>query len=558
MKEQLGLRKGSVLKRFSIGPHPIIQDYIKRLRIPEILSDNIKQDGRLSLDCEKMIVLMVHNILTSPKPLYELPDWLAPIDEESVGFDRGDARHITDDRAGKMLDLFYKGRHKDFFFRLALRAIKTFDLDCSRVHQDTTTVTLTGRYVGWNAREKLAYGHNKDHRPDLKQLVLGMSVSGDGAVPLYHKIYDGNQTDDKLHIANHQHLRKLLERTDFIYVADCKLATAGNLKKISACGGLFVSVMPRTWKEDKKFRKAVTEGKISWKHLLSRRNNRNPGSKIDRYYLAEGEYKTSDEYSLLWIKSTQKAEQDEITRTRHINAAIEELKDLQGRLNRYNLKDKSAISKTVVGILKKHSCSKYISFKISSHQTTEVKFKKKGRPRKTEKGKITSVRYYTLSFDINHEALMLAEKCDGIFPLIHNLSDKYKPKAVLEIYKFQPFLENRHSQIKTYQEIAPMYLKKAERVVALLHVHVIALTVASLIERQIRRAMKRHNVKSLPIYPGGLSCKYPTMFDIARLFHNVERYEVQYKDEVMVFPAELTKEQKQVLMLLDVPESLYQ
>ena len=123
MKLQRGLQKGSIHKRFSIGPHPIIQDYIKRLRIPQIIGDNIKQDRRLYLDCEKMLVLMIHNILTSPKPLYELADWLAPIDEESVGLYKGDSRFVTDDRAGKMLGLFYNGRQKNVFFQLALSLV---------------------------------------------------------------------------------------------------------------------------------------------------------------------------------------------------------------------------------------------------------------------------------------------------------------------------------------------------------------------------------------------------------------------------------------------------
>ena len=73
----------------------------------------------------------------------------------------------------------------------ALRAIKIFDLDCSQIHHDTTTVTFVGKYGGWNASEQLAYGKNKDHRPDLKQLVLGLNVTADGAVPSSHQIYDG-------------------------------------------------------------------------------------------------------------------------------------------------------------------------------------------------------------------------------------------------------------------------------------------------------------------------------------------------------------------------------
>jgi hypothetical protein len=209
-------------------------------------------------------------------PLYEIADWLAPLDEKSLGLEPGEMAFIHDDRVGKALECFYEGRHKDVFFHLALRAIKLFDLDCSRIHQDTTTVTFSGKYAGWTAREFLTYGINKDHRPDLKQLVLGLSVTADGSVPLVHQIYDGNQTDDRLHPANHQRLRKLLQRSDFIYVADCKLATDDNLSKITACGGRFVTVMPRTWKEDKEFRNQVREGRVSWQPLLTRRNNRKP------------------------------------------------------------------------------------------------------------------------------------------------------------------------------------------------------------------------------------------------------------------------------------------
>jgi hypothetical protein len=31
----------------------------------------------------------------------------------------------------------------------------------------------------------ITWGHNKDHRPDLKQLLFTLTVSSDGAVPVY-------------------------------------------------------------------------------------------------------------------------------------------------------------------------------------------------------------------------------------------------------------------------------------------------------------------------------------------------------------------------------------
>ncbi len=74
--------------------------------------------------------------------------------------------------------------------------------------------------------------------------------------------------------------------------------------------------------------------------------------------------------------------------------------------------------------------------------------------------------------------------------------------------------------------------------VAFLHVHVMALMVSTLIERTIRKAMKKEGIKSLPIYPEGRPCPTPTIFDIARLFQHTERYEVTIGDETTVFPAE--------------------
>jgi transposase len=445
------------------------------------------------------------------------------------------------------------------FFRLALRAIKVFDLDCGRIHHDTTSVTFVGKYRGWDATEQLAFGKNKDHRPDLKQLVLGMNVTADGAVPISHRIYDGNQTDDRLHPANHQALQRLLGRADFIYVADCKLATKENLQKLSGWHGRFVSVMPRSWKEDESFRRRVRQGKIQWKHILSRKNDRNPDSKLDRYYVAKGNYQTSSGYRLHWIRSTQKAEQDAATRTRRMERALEELRNIQTKLNAYKLKARKQIKQRVETILQEQHCQQVIRYEIHATRQYERVYQQKGRPRKDSPYKISWKQVFSLSFSVDKDAVQEEEKTDGVFPLITNLdAEAYPAKKVLDIYKFQPFLEKRHTQLKTYQEIAPVYLKKAERVVAFLHVHVMALMVGSLIERRLRQAMRKKNLQSLPIYPEDRPCASPTIFDIVRLFKNVERYEVTSGDEILIFPAELSKIQKEVLNLLSINLAAYQ
>jgi len=279
---------------------------------------------------------------------------------------------------------------------------------------------------------------------------------------------------------------------------------------------------------------------------------------LDRYYAAAGTYRTSQGYRLHWIRSTQKAEQDAETRTRRMQRALAALRKVQSKLNTYRLKQREHILQCVEKILREEQCQGLITYDIQATREYKRVYERKGRPTKDTPYRLVWNNVYSLSFAVNAEAVKSEETTDGVFPLLTNLDPETHPaKKVLEIYKFQPFLEKRHSQLKTYQEIAPVYLKNADRVVAFLHVHVMALMVSALIERTLRLAMRKNKIRSLPIYPEQRPCPSPTMFDIVRLFRDVERYEVTVGDDVTIFPARLTKLHKQVLELFEVPVAAY-
>lgn len=152
MQIQRGLKRDSSLTKFVLGAHPIIEHFIEILQIREIIGTYVRTDKRMKLDDDRVLTLLIHNILTTPNALYEMEDWLKPLDPEKVGLRPKETSFIQDDRMGRALARFYDSRHKDVFFRLALRAIKVFKLDCSRIHHDTTTVTFAGKYGGWSIR----------------------------------------------------------------------------------------------------------------------------------------------------------------------------------------------------------------------------------------------------------------------------------------------------------------------------------------------------------------------------------------------------------------------
>src|SRR5271169_5849712 len=133
---------------------------------------------------------------------------------------------------------------------MVLAVMNGFDLKMEQIHNDTTSVMVRGAYNGQNAKAvQLKRGHSKERRPDLKQLVYSLCVTADGAVPVHFKAYDGNQTDDGIHLETWNRLRTLLQHPRFIYVADCKLCTEKNLRTIDAERGFFVTIVPKTRSE---------------------------------------------------------------------------------------------------------------------------------------------------------------------------------------------------------------------------------------------------------------------------------------------------------------------
>jgi transposase len=165
---------------------------------------------------------------------------------------------------------------------------------------------------------------------------------------------------------------------------------------------------------------------------------------------------------------------------------------------------------------------------------------------------------FDIVFDTNHQKVEEAEKQDGVFPLVTN--DRVLSEAeVLATYKRQAQIEKRFSQLKTQFEVAPVFLKSVQRVVALLTIYYLALLVQALLEREIRLAMAKERVESLPLYHEERNCKAPTTRRIIDLFENIQRHELlsSRSSSPLTFATELSELQQQVLHLLRVPESDY-
>jgi len=125
-------------------------------------------------------------------------------------------------------------------------------------------------------------------------------------------------------------------------------------------------------------------------------------------------------------------------------------------------------------------------------------------------------------------------------------------------YKRQPYIEKRFAQLKTDYEVAPVYLKEVRRIQGLLCVYFLAQLVQALLERELRRAMQREELDSLPLYPEGRPCRCPTTRKVIDLFEPVGRHTLTVRgQEPTTFVTELTPLQRRILRLLSIPASTY-
>jgi hypothetical protein len=89
-------------------------------------------------------------------------------------------------------------------------------------------------------------------------------------------------------------------------------------------------------------------------------------------------------------------------------------------------------------------------------------------------------------------------------------------------------------------------------------VYFLVLVVESLLERELRRAMQREGIESLPMYPEDRPCRRPTPRRLIDRFDDIQRHTLDNgRAAPVVFVSELSALHRSILKLLGVPASDY-
>src|SRR5690606_22649086 len=154
--------------------------------------------------------------------------------------------------------------------------------------------------------------------------------------------------------------------------------------------------------------------------------------------------------------------------------------------------------------------------------------------------------HYALAFDVNAAQVEEDQSGDGVFPLITN-DMKMTPREILRAYKRQPLVEKRFSQFKNHFPDAPTYLTSVTRSQSLLGVYFFALMAQTLLERELREAMRRAGLDDLPLYPENRPCAAPTTRRLLDVFEPIQRHVLTGTEESGTqFITNLSKVQRQL------------
>ncbi|UXC23419.1 IS1634 family transposase [Weizmannia sp. FSL K6-0777] len=476
-----------------VGPSQLLSKLCDEIELEKTINDLVKWDSvRCHISPGTRIKALVLNILCSGKPLYKVHEFYQNLDSEMLFDTSISPDQLNDDALGRALDYLYKAEAWKVYSTLALKALKKLNLPIGVLHNDTTSISVYGEYK--QPKEdglQITYGYSKAHRPDLKQIVLGMGVTPE-RIPILAKVENGNTSDKSWNVEFIQKMRKILSHEDWknlIYQADSALITTENLAEIQQQNLSFISRLPDTFGLSTELKKEAWLLN-NWERVGSLSNKKDAAI----YQIQAFERQIQNlPYRFLVVHSNNLDQRKEKTLNRAIEKEEIQLKKEIEKLSKVIFHCKEDALEAIQSFKKKQKAS-YFCYKLNVQMSDQpIKRKKRGRPKKDEQTKREQIYQIQLeSFEKDHDFIENKKRMLSTFVLITNKLDEetLSNQEVLRVYKGQSAVETRFRLIKDSQMIDAIYLKTPERVEALGIVYVMALLIKELKEKNLSLILK--------------------------------------------------------------------
>jgi transposase len=329
------------------GPVHVGHQMWEKLRISEVLRA-VGLDEKTCLLTEMMTI----NRLVEPSSELATIDWVSRTALPDILGEK--VRVLSPSTLYRNMDRLYEHREK-IESDLAQIERSLFNLRDTVLLYDLTSTYFEGQA---QKNEKAKHGYSRDHRPDCKQVVIGMVVDDEG-FPKAHEVFAGNRTDsttmDEILSAIDKRLGRAQERaieaTGEVptVVVDRGLASEENLAQIKSRHYHYV-VAARHDERDKMLDEF--EDSSGWKPVTREASATNPFQIKTSIRVKRG--KSGEETRILCI-SDERVEKDRAIRNKQESRLLADLRKLEKRVQSGRLKESCKVHEAIGRLKERYS-----------------------------------------------------------------------------------------------------------------------------------------------------------------------------------------------------------
>lgn len=349
----------------------LIAGLIDEIGIVEKINEIIgEQPGEIASPGQVVKAMIINGMGLVSAPLYLFSKFFEGKATEHLIGAGVRPEHLNDYRVGRVLDKLYLAGISQIFTIIALAAAEKFQVNLETGHLDSSSFYVHGEYElpspvchvssgeidldnsdksNTNQEStpvpiKITYGYSRDHRPDLKQFMVDLICSGDGDVPLFFRVADGNEADSAVFAQIMQEFKQQLN-LDTLMVADSALYTAPNLEMLTNIRWL--SRVPKSLKQAQQLVSQMKPTDFTPSYLTGyswSEHRSNYGGVAQRWLVVESDSRRESDLRKL-TKNIAKNKQESSRKLRDLSTilfaceadAISAAKRLDKQLKYYNL-----------------------------------------------------------------------------------------------------------------------------------------------------------------------------------------------------------------------------
>jgi len=544
---------------------PLLLGHMKRMGLAEEVDKHLQPHGNwgseLSLG-QTLLVWLSYLISRGDHRMNRVEDWARQLEETLQQCLSSEFRPVLvgDDRLGRLLR--YLSRDEAWVRLeegLNQRIIRVYDLSCSRVRVDMTTVSC---YACTSADGLVQFGFSKDKRSDLPQVKVGLSALDPLGMPISSLVVPGNNADDPCYVPLIQQAHDTLG-SGLLYIGDSKMAALSTRAAVHRQGDMYLCRAPRTVVSAQRLwtyvSQAKSEGRISsWEWVKEDGTSVQGEAFVVEVPLEDSQVAWTEERWVVRYKARHKREIELLeNRLEKARSALLQLNQRGRGRRRYRTCE--ALAEQTAAILKRHEVEGLLEVTYRCEVTERKKRPYKGQPGGVERQE----DWFVSEVKCNEQAVSQCKEELGWCVYLTNgkaQGHTLQVQQVVQAYREQYTVEQAFHRMKHRSVgITPMHLQRDDHRKGLIRLFTLALRVVTVLEYEVRRSLAQTGEKLYGLYAGNpkRGTHRPTAESLLEAFEGISLSIVHLGQQRLCRVTPLSPLHKEILNRLGLSETLY-